>query len=507
MGFMGDRQWTGKTHRQLGKILAWVILVLLSLSLHVWGLERFNTLVFDEVYYPKFAVQFLEDQPSFSGHPPLGTYLTALGIHLAVHTPLNQIGGQNGLAGWLLSPISYRWLMALVGSSLPLAIAYLAQQMTGRSRVAWLAGLLASWDGLLLVESRYALINVYMLWFGVMGVALFLHGLSRQNQGGRSLLWVISGVCLGAAVGVKWNGAGFLLTVYGLWVMAYSSAKLLNVSHPSSDAPVHEGRSLRSHLAPAIMRLASVSPLTLGLYYGGIPAMIYWVLWQPMIALDPRKNFWQWQQQMLTYHQHLGGSDIHPYCSAWYSWPLMWRPIAYFYEVGHQPDAPATIVGPDLPRTAVQVIYAVYAMGNPLLWWLGAGAIAFTGLTLVVWLLQQYGACPPWFNLSTLGGRGAVRDLPLWPIAVAVGYGANWLPWAMVERCTFIYHYSSALVFAVVALAAWGDRCLDHPPSRPPGAIAILAIGISFVFWLPIYLGLPLPPPLMPLWFWFPQWI
>jgi dolichyl-phosphate-mannose-protein mannosyltransferase len=53
---------------------------LLSLTLRFWQLERFNTLVFDEVYYAKFAKDYLTKTPFFNAHPPLSQYIIAIGI-------------------------------------------------------------------------------------------------------------------------------------------------------------------------------------------------------------------------------------------------------------------------------------------------------------------------------------------------------------------------------------------------------------------------------------------
>ena len=53
---------------------------LLSLTLRFWQLERFNTLIFDEVYYAKFANNYLTKTPFFNAHPPLSQYIIAIGI-------------------------------------------------------------------------------------------------------------------------------------------------------------------------------------------------------------------------------------------------------------------------------------------------------------------------------------------------------------------------------------------------------------------------------------------
>src|SRR5512146_204410 len=76
---------------------------LISLGLRFWGLGRFNTLVFDEVYYAKFAHQYLSLTPFFDGHPPLSKYIIAAGMWLGSKMPFGQTE-MNGLTGGLYAP-------------------------------------------------------------------------------------------------------------------------------------------------------------------------------------------------------------------------------------------------------------------------------------------------------------------------------------------------------------------------------------------------------------------
>ena len=79
-------------------------------------------------------------------------------------------------------------------------------------------------------------------------------------------------------------------------------------------------------------------------------------------------------------------------------------------------------------------------------------------------------------------------------IYFVVNYAANWLPWVRVTRCTFLYHYMGALAFSFLILAWWLDRWLiDRQNGRYIVAwSAIVLIILAFVFWLPIWLGLPI---------------
>ena len=60
-----------------------------------------------------------------------------------------------------------------------------------------------------------------------------------------------------------------------------------------------------------------------------------------------------------------------------------------------------------------------------------------------------------------------------------------------------------------MAIAWLVDRWLSSGNSglRVMGIVTVLAIGLAFVFWLPIYLGLPLSPAEFQLRIWFPSWV
>ena len=176
-------------------------------------------MVFDEIYFAKFGNNYLTHTPFFNAHPPLSQYIIGIGIWLGSHIPIGQ-DIVNGLTGSLRSPWSYRWLNALTGSFIPVVVAAIAYQLSYRRSFALLAGLFTALDGLFLVESRYALNNIYIVIFGLLGQLFLLLALSKQKQ--RRLFWlVLSGIAFGASSGTKWNGLWFLLGAYFLWVAAW----------------------------------------------------------------------------------------------------------------------------------------------------------------------------------------------------------------------------------------------------------------------------------------------
>ncbi len=475
---------------------------LLSLTLRFWGLGRFNTFVFDEVYYAKFGNDYLTHTPFFDGHPPLGKLIVALGIWIGSHVPewQNEV---NGLTGSILSPLSYRWINAFSGSFIPLIVAGIAYQLSYRRSFALLAGLFTACDGIFLVESRYALINQYIVIFGLLGQWFLLLALANQRQQ-RKFWLVLSGIAFGASVATKWNGLWFLLGAYLIWIAAWATVAMVATDEVTdvTDKLNVRLRKYKLSATSAINPLPPLSPLQnltqlnifqILFYLGIIPIVVYSIIWIPHLQLDTRYGFVEVHKQILAFHENLGGnnpSKVHPYCAAWYKWPLMIRPMAYFYGTAQSVRDPLPVMGPPLPPDTGKVIYDVHAMGNPLLWWFGVAALLFLLQMLVSQLVI------PWIGQKRFSPP-APLSVDTWiALYLVINYAANILPWVTVTRCVFIYHYMTGVVFAFLAIAWVVDQCFhrDYKELRAIGVTITFVILAAFVFWLPIYLGLPLSP-------------
>ncbi|MBP0014001.1 MAG: phospholipid carrier-dependent glycosyltransferase [Roseofilum sp. SBFL] len=439
-----------------GLLLLWII----ALGLRFWGLNRFNTLVFDEVYFAKFAQNYLDQTQLFDAHPPLGKYLIAVGMGLADRLSLGDSSVTNDLTGSLRSPLSYRWFNAFTGSLIPLVVAWLSYQLTQRKSYALLSAGLMTIEGLFLVESRYALINIYLVLFGLLGQGFGLWGLQTTPRW-RTLGLILSGISFGLSAAVKWNGLGFWLGFWGVILVIKLWEKWENREGAIANLSWYD-------------RATKLRLWTIPIYGLIVPYVTYALVWIPHLNLNPDYSFWQMQGEIIGYHNRIGGGEeVHPYCSSWFSWPFLIRPVAYYYQAVNDG----------------QVIFDVHAFGNPLLWWSSTVAIALLSLCF----LQRYSS-PPLFNLS---------------LYLGINYITNWLPWSIVSRCLFLYHYMGALIFAILALSVILERWLYHSRRK----FRILAIGIlgvmaiAFLFWLPIYLGLPLSPQGFRLRMWFNTWI
>ena len=463
---------------------------ILALTLRFWGLERFNTLVFDEVYFAKFARNYLTQTPFFDAHPPLGKYMIALGI---------------ALKGF--SPLGFRWMNALIGSWIPLLIAGIAYELTRRPTYALVAGGAAVLDGLLLVESRYALMNVHLVFFGLLGHWLLLMSLTAKGRWHWAGL-TLAAIAFGAAAAVKWNGLGFMVGAYLLWFIGWGLTHL-------------GWRPSRPYPSLPLQHLSRLSWFKMWVYLPILAALIYSLLWLPHLQQNLDPGFGPVHQQILSYHRGIGsGDNVHPYCAPWYTWPLMLRPINYFYQQVGSLSEPVPVIGPPLPAlpagtNITRVIYNVHAMGNPILWWLSTLAILWVvsrwgrslGFSWITnWRWPKAGQRP---SLPPLDRANPSPELFWVPLYLGVNYAANFLPWIGVSRCIFLYHYLPASLFSGMAIAWLVERWLrNHDPALKNWAIAIIAaVAIGFIFWLPLYLGLPLSPLEWQLRIWLPSWI
>lgn len=546
-----------------GYALGLLVMWLGSVALRFWGLGRFNELVFDEVHYVKFAHQYLTEQPLFDAHPPLAKYLIALGVWVGEHWWFHDLP-KVAVLDTGISPLSYRWMNALVGSWIPLAIAGIAYELTRRRTYGLIAGLFATLEGYYLVESRYALLHVYLVLFGLLGHWAMLKALNQTR--GRWLWWLAAGVSFGCCVSVKWNGLGYLLGPAiawgGCWLWAEGrwilGKGLPTRVPPEAGAPL--ATPLETPLGTPLMRLWEVPPWVMVLVLGLIPAGVYLLQWLPHLSLNSI-SLQAVHGQMLGFHERLGGNSktVHPYCAAWWTWPLLLRPIAYYFQ---KSDDGA-------------FWFDVHGLGNPILWWLSTLAVGLVLLRLgrivlgygpvLGWVTRWVTWVAPWIwppPKKSPGGWG--RWAPLWgstrvghlasttaaavPTSVsptilpppasrdraylgilaylALNYVTNWLPWSIVSRCTFIYHHLGSVAFGLLTLALLVTRWLQLQradfPSDSSGlgeakrlaagwrAVAItlmFAVAIAFVWWLPIYLGLPLTPTGYRLRMWLPSWV
>lgn len=272
-----------------------------ALAIRAWRLDRPRRLVFDEFHYVPQAIDYLHGRPTgFEVHPPLGKWLIAGGMKAFGADP----------PGWRAA--------SLVFGSLVVALTYVFALRLLRSPLwATLAAALVAMDGLQIVQSRTAMLDIFLSAFVLAGALLAYVYVERRQWG-----WLAgAGLMFGAALAVKWSA---------LPVIVFSAAAIVATSAKG------DRRKTAVAVAGALVAL---------------PLLVYFVsyvrFWDES-GLDLGAWF-RLQRSILDFHR--GGVAGHFYASASLGWLVLRRPVSYFHQVR----------GDEVQH--------IVALGNPALWW------------------------------------------------------------------------------------------------------------------------------------------
>lgn len=286
----------------------------LAFLLRVFNLSTPKGLVFDELYYVdgardylKYGVELTDGQSEFVVHPPVGKWLIAAGIKLF---------GDNEF-GWRIAAV-------IAGTLTVYLTAKIAQRIFHENKWATLAAILMALDGLNLVMSRTALLDIFLTLFILLSVNSWLKG-----------NYLAFAIFLGLAMGSKWSALYFIVALL----------------------------VLESVLNRNLLRVIKVGITSVLVYFA---SWIGWFSsdngWDRNSKSNPLSSLINYHREMLNFHTSL--TENHSYQANPWSWIVMGRPTSFFYE------APK---GCGAKSCAQEVL----ALGTPILWWLGAAALLF----------------------------------------------------------------------------------------------------------------------------------
>ena len=495
-----------------------------------------NGMYFDEIYHARTAYEVVTDTNLlFEGrsvgirdysyvqrngysiyewtHPQLGKVLIALGIRLFGMTPF----------GW-------RFTGTLFGVLILWVLYALAKRIFCRSDYALLtAGLFAA-DCMHFSQTRIATIDVYALFFTLLMFLFMLDYLEINRTDApfsKKLVPLgLSGLAFGLGASSKWtcfySGAGLAVLFFGSFILRCidlfrrpkdpNKRFVLNVI-PALPVLYAIGAALLFFLAKKgnftggfLMRwkynfewyelllskgfwipfallcvFAIVSAvlfhrwkkgraLDLGweeqlqtlvlccVFFIVVPVVLYFLSSYSFFLSENRVTLVEqlrclWDKQLSMYRYHSGLDATHPCQSIWYQWPLAEKSV-WFYA--SYPDGKLSNIS---------------STGNPAVWYVSAfGAV----LMMVEWF--QNPECR--------------KNKGFWVIFVGILSGL--LPWALVTRCVFLYHYFSTIPFmllAAVALLYYAEQ--RFPRLRPLKWVWLGAAAVFFVLMYPAISGLP----------------
>ncbi|MGH2703883.1 MAG: phospholipid carrier-dependent glycosyltransferase [Actinomycetota bacterium] len=471
-----DRALRGLPPWTYGELLVLIALLLVGGGLRLTRLSVPAGVMFDETYYAKDACLYASSggpKGATGGqercglnqateqswvHPEVGKWLIAAGIKIFGYREF----------GWRVSAALFGTLM--------IPLVFLLARVLFRDRTtAGLAGLLIAADPLMIVQSRIAMLDIFLAFFVVAGFVFLAFDRDRLLRARDALSsgvrlprrygWrLAAGAALGLAVSTKWSaawglaGAALLATTWSITFVG-SAARARRVAAPPAEEAADgagdaegddDGERPRSRGTSAVGSVAVKELVSLIAAFVLVPLAVYLLGYAPWFGehhLD-LSAFADLHRRMLNYHLTLKAT--HSYQSRAWTWPLILRPVAYYWK-------------------SSPLATHIDAIGNPATWW--------AALMAVPWLLA----------------RSARRWAP--QRLVVAGWASQFLPWLIVARPLFFFYMTPVVPFMMLGLAS-GLRSLA---GRSRGwralvvAFVVLGVGVMVVWLYPIIAAVGLP--------------
>ncbi len=411
-----------------------------------------NGMFFDELYHARTAYEHLHGlSPYENSHPPLGKILIMLGV---------AVFGMN--------PFGWRIVGCLLGiAMLPVFYAF-AKRMFKSTKYAFLAAALFACDFMHFTQTRIATIDVFAVFF-ILLMYDFMYQYTRTDflrEGVKATLkpLALAGLFFGMGAASKWTciyaGGGLAVILLLHLLRLYKESRLLIASKDALER--ERGESFWKYTMQTLLWCC--------VFYIIVPVAIYLLSYIPYYLCQDKYDLagvWGVQEFMFSYHSGLKAT--HPYQSSWWQWPLDMRPVWYY-------------VGYD---TSGQRAGTISAFGNPAVWWICSAAM----LILCFALLS--------------GRRKADRETDI----IVTGAAANYLPWVLVSRCTFAYHYFPMVPFIILS-AVYLIRELDkrYPAYKEWKWIWLAVCAFLFIIFYPVISGLMVPVGYIRALEWLPGW-
>jgi dolichyl-phosphate-mannose--protein O-mannosyl transferase len=476
--------------------------------------------IFDEVYFPRAAEEYLKHLPIYENtHPPLTKLIITFSIVL--------FGGlQGGDTPW-----GWRFMDVLFGALVVALLYIFAKHLTGSRVFAAIASLLLTFDGMHFVQSRIATPEGIVVFFSLAALYLFYRfwlsarsnveaERSRYEMAACAALSLIAGFAvswgiaalLDAIVGYPQSTAATIVAGVYLSIGIYLLLRAIMIPRIRKQ-PAPKNASSWMWL---LLFSAALGCLVASKWYGvmafgvsfvvlvGVWAQRYFVkgdetppwgnprgfrldvtlcaivfIASTVYALTWMKDLMNQadihnlteivyrQYTMYMYHHNL--TATHPYSSKWWQWPLDLRPVYYYAKFGNG------------------VRQVIYSLPNPVLLWFGLFSVPYVGY--LAWRERSKGYA-----------------------VVVITYLLQWLPWMASPRIAFAYHFYVDIPLICICNAIALQRFWENARAArawygiPAVAGYVVLAGAAFAFFYPILAAVPISDAYWNLTQWLPSW-
>ena len=385
---------------------------------------------FDEIYYVRSAEQYLHFQVPYEWtHPPLGKLIIASGIAVFGFNPF----------GWRIMGVIFATLM------IPL-IYVLGKKLLGTWIGGFASAFLLVFDFMHFTMARISTVDTYVVFFSLASQLFFLIYLKNVLKEG----WKTSVLPLFLAIlffafgfSTKW----FVLYGFAGQLVLLAALRLKEVS------------KLKKGITDKIYAFTD-RPFTLILGFLLLLVLIYFLTYIPdMLAGRSLVEVINLQGSMYNYHATL--TATHPFSSPWWTWPLMLKPLWLY--VSYLPN---------------NVTSTITLMGNPLVWWVGFACIIGISVFSVA-------------KVASSAGKRVFHNAGFPAVFIVTFFFFQWIPYMLISRVTFIYHFYLNVPFLSLATAYFISRYWSSKWAKLAALAYFAGVVALFALFYPVISGAP----------------
>jgi len=415
----------------------WIIILLVLaalLRLPLLGYPAFTQ--FDEVIYTNFTLHTLHHEPFFDIHPPLARIIYTEIARQQKPFTLQSLKMEAGQSFADFPYIAIRTFTAILGILLPLLIYWLGRRLGYTVYMAALPALFIIFDNAFITYARTILPDTLLVLMNFLAFGTAYVAIHTKTRARRIMLIIISSLAIGCALSIKWTSLGVLATVWLLF-LAYR------------------------HIAPIFIT-------------GIIAGILYLVIFVGFFFYFPQ------------------GGKADPLL---FAFNAPWVTNIHFPKPDHILSVMHFL--PEIHRDMVRinndtdVQKAILQAPSPLAWPVARTAIDFwkgdepyAGKTIILqanamlWLVTFFlFLCEVGFIIwhALVSRKWAIdRDETI----LLLGYLGNYLPFFLIHRPMYLYHYFTALIFLFLLV-----------PKIAPRMIACIATLAKDKFFAKLFVG------------------
>lgn len=346
--------------------------VLIILAFFLWGnhLSYPPKPYYDEIFFVPTAKEYLNwNIGAYDYHYRKNSNLDW------IHPPLSRLISvvffvifDNNSFGWRISSL-------LLGVASLGIFYWTVDKLFGEILITLFSSLLFLFDLLPMIQSRIMMNEIDLIFFSLCALLTFLY----YKQKPTLIRIFLVGLFCGGAIASRWNGLLLIILIFVLtgYIRTVRKEKFLWII----DAVILIFISFSIYLASYTQ---------------------YFLLGGTLLS------FWILQKDIVFFHlYHVAPNN---YSASWWTWPLMLRTTLYFKEIASN-----------------ESIRAIYAIGNPAIWWLGIGSLVYVFIRFI---------------------RNKTFSIAL----VLISFIWFWLPFSLSMRVTFLHYYLPSLPFLYISL-------------------------------------------------------